>query len=316
MKLEIVLQGESSEVELGNGNYTVGGSAGDGLRVPGLCAAQYEIRIEGERLMICSPEPFPVDDLLSPGGGPRLILPDERIGLAEGVTLRVLASRAQADRPQTAVVLKDLLGGLAEPEDAACAALTCLTGLDVGRRFAVAGDEVVLGRGDTVDLRIRDRAVSRRHARVRRTVNGDYVIEDLGAPNGLYVNGKRARGATALPDGAIIEMGHSLLRFRAPPKDPEPVPPSPEPITDGGDEMDSLPAAGEPGAASGAEAEANPAASGASGSSSSAAAVARGPAQAASTTPASAFKLEHALVAVGVTLAVLGALVTWNVVAG
>ncbi len=305
MKLEIVLNGERSEVELDNGSYTVGGSAGDGLRIPGLCAAQFEIRIEGERLMICSPEAFPVNDLLSPGGVPRLILADERIGLGEGILLRVIAARAQVDRPQTAMVLKDLLGGLAEPQDAGCAALTCLTGLDVGRQFPLAGDEVVLGRGDTVDLRIRDRAVSRRHARIRRASGGDYTIEDLGAPNGLFVNGKRARGAAALPDGAIVEMGHSLLRFRAPPQDPEPEPapepPPAEPSAEAGDPDVAFAPGDDAGAA---------------------------PSAAAPPPPPSAavfglakvghlgLRLEHALVAVGVTLAVLGALLTWNVVAG
>jgi predicted component of type VI protein secretion system len=100
--------------------------------------------------------------------------------------------------------------------------------MDLGRRFHLARHRSELGRGDGVDLRIRDRAVSRQHARIRRTRKG-FLLEDSGAPNGVLVNGQRLRGPTLLTDGAVIQLGYSLFRFTGVPKPAVPVgPPPPE----------------------------------------------------------------------------------------
>ena len=63
-------------------------------------------------------------------------------------------------------------------------------------------------------LRLRDRAVSRMHARVRREDSG-FVLEDLGTPNGVFLNGVRLESPAPLADGDVLELGRSLLRFQA-----------------------------------------------------------------------------------------------------
>lgn len=226
MKIEITTNGEATEVELGHGTVTVGGTKKDGIQIEGLAPAQAELRVDGERLLVLSHRTFTVDGVLSPPGVPRLVLVGERIGLGEGISLRQLAEPAEAPKG-TQAVLRQLLVDVADPEDARCATLTCLTGLDLGRRFPLAGQQAEIGRGDEVQVRIRDRAVSRKHARIRLS-GGEHSVEDLRTPNGVFVNGKRLREKTVLHDGDVLELGHSLLRFRAP-ENPPPPEPAPEP---------------------------------------------------------------------------------------
>ncbi|HTX10118.1 MAG TPA: beta-propeller fold lactonase family protein [Solirubrobacteraceae bacterium] len=57
-----------------------------------------------------------------------------------------------------------------------------------------------------------DPALSRYHARVRRTNEGRIVIEDLGSANGTYVNGTRINAPQVLSPGDRIELGDSVLQ--------------------------------------------------------------------------------------------------------
>ncbi len=87
-------------------------------------------------------------------------------------------------------------------------------------------DEIVVGRGDTraVTFRIEDgrriaalalpdRRMSGVHARICR-VPGGWELADAGSKNGCRVDGLPAARA-ALRDGAWIELGQTVLRFRA-----------------------------------------------------------------------------------------------------
>ncbi|MBX5480955.1 MAG: FHA domain-containing protein [Myxococcaceae bacterium] len=225
MKLEITVEGETTTADLGQGTFTVGGSAQDAIQIASLPEAFLELRIDGDRLMVKGSDTFTVDEVLSPPGVSRLVLAGERIGLADGISLRQVPEEPGAVKG-TSAVLMHLMSDFEDPAEARCATLTCLTGLDVGRRYAMVGDVAELGRGDDVHMRIRDRAVSRRHARLRRVANG-FTIEDLQSPNGVFVNGKKVHRQAPLEDGAVIELGHSLLRFRAPKEEPPPEPPPP-----------------------------------------------------------------------------------------
>ena len=77
-----------------------------------------------------------------------------------------------------------------------------------GRERRLVGD-VLIGRGALCDIRLDDPLVSRRHALVLGSEIGT-AIEDLGSSNGVYVNGKRSRGITALHPGDVIELGATL----------------------------------------------------------------------------------------------------------
>jgi diguanylate cyclase (GGDEF)-like protein len=85
-----------------------------------------------------------------------------------------------------------------------------LTGLEAGRVHVITSDNVVVGRGTGVDLRIDDTSLSRQHCRIRLT-NGSYFVEDLGSRNGTMVNGLRIQAPQLLEDGALVQLAASTI---------------------------------------------------------------------------------------------------------
>ena len=67
------------------------------------------------------------------------------------------------------------------------------------------GNEAILGRDPTVDLVIGERSVSRRHCRLRGSVDGVH-LKDLGSANGTYMSGKRI-GEVLLKEGEEAQIG-------------------------------------------------------------------------------------------------------------
>jgi hypothetical protein len=70
----------------------------------------------------------------------------------------------------------------------------------------------VIGRGADCDISVEDHAISRHHARFRRTIEGWDVL-DLGSTNGTWLNGRRITSAVALP-GDELELARQ--RFLLP----------------------------------------------------------------------------------------------------
>jgi hypothetical protein len=141
---------------------------------------------------------------------------------------------------ETAFVAKELLGaGDLAIEQTRAATLTCVTGHDQGVVFPIAFAECVIGRADDADVRVRDRAASRRHATLIRE-GQQYHLKELSSTNGVFVNGLRVRGSREVKSGDVIELGQTMLRFDAheraprevthvPPASPPPAPPPVEP---------------------------------------------------------------------------------------
>ena len=72
---------------------------------------------------------------------------------------------------------------------------------------------VILGRAPQCDVQLDEEGVSRRHAMLERTVEGNVQILDLGSCNGTFVNGEPASRAT-LSDGDKIQIGNAtILKF-------------------------------------------------------------------------------------------------------
>jgi hypothetical protein len=92
-------------------------------------------------------------------------------------------------------------------------------------QFSVSGDEALIGRYDPVteiqpevDLTEVDlkRSVSRRHARIARRDGAFFLIEEVGALNGTFLNGKKLVPGKPNPlsDGDTLTLGTVRLVFR------------------------------------------------------------------------------------------------------
>jgi diguanylate cyclase (GGDEF)-like protein len=91
--------------------------------------------------------------------------------------------------------------------------LIVLTGPNAGEMHKIATTEVVLGRGQGVNITVLDDGVSRRHAGFRLQ-GDDMLIEDLGSRNGTWVNGRRVQEPRRLADGDKIQVGSTtILKF-------------------------------------------------------------------------------------------------------
>ncbi len=74
-----------------------------------------------------------------------------------------------------------------------------------GARWVLERPEFVIGRGAECDLTVADRQVSRRHARIRKTVEG-FMLEDMGSKNGTHLNGSLLERPTLLQDGDVVQI--------------------------------------------------------------------------------------------------------------
>ena len=74
-------------------------------------------------------------------------------------------------------------------------------------------DEITIGRKEGNTIRLTERNVSRRHARIVR-VNGAVAIEDLGSYNGVRVNGTRIAQKTSLAVSDRVQIGDYLIELK------------------------------------------------------------------------------------------------------
>jgi hypothetical protein len=84
-------------------------------------------------------------------------------------------------------------------------------GHDPGMIYDLDGD-VVLGRGDTAEIRLSDPFASSRHAHVYEQ-GRILVIEDLGSTNGTYLNEELLDGPRPLHPGDRVRIGDSEFAF-------------------------------------------------------------------------------------------------------
>ena len=77
---------------------------------------------------------------------------------------------------------------------------------------------IVYSEGSEADLRINDPGVSRKHAMIHVSGEGQNLqihIEDLGSTNGITVNGTKCREAT-ISDGTRLEIGTTRMLVHSP----------------------------------------------------------------------------------------------------
>ena len=78
------------------------------------------------------------------------------------------------------------------------------------QRVTLDRDEYILGRDPTVSIPLRDRKVSRQHARIFRKGSALY-IEDLGSVNGVLVGGATIQCPRKLTPGLELDVGGFIL---------------------------------------------------------------------------------------------------------
>ncbi|HVV87827.1 MAG TPA: FHA domain-containing protein [Kofleriaceae bacterium] len=75
-------------------------------------------------------------------------------------------------------------------------------------------DEITIGRKEGNTIRLTERNVSRKHAKISRA-NGSVAIEDLGSYNGVKVNGTRIMQKVQLSVSDRVQIGDYLIELKA-----------------------------------------------------------------------------------------------------
>ena len=107
-----------------------------------------------------------------------------------------------------------------------------MSGREKGRLFELANDRISIGRSDDNDIVVATEAVSRYHAVIERTSQGDWLIRDNQSKNGVQVNGVQVE-EHRLQGGDVVQVGNFVFRFN-------------ETMGSGEGEADSAEAAAEP----------------------------------------------------------------------
>lgn len=116
-------------------------------------------------------------------------------GLRSGSTVSIVRVSEQFDAP-------------GQDRGAAVAVLRVLEGPDAGREFPLPVGTSYLGRDRTMDIRLSDPQVSKRHARI--TVGESIEITDTNSANGLVMGGERMTRST-LTSADTVTIGSSVV---------------------------------------------------------------------------------------------------------
>jgi len=79
-----------------------------------------------------------------------------------------------------------------------------------------AGQVCRIGRGDQNTVALVDNQVSRNHAVVQSTANGEHTLTDTGSRNGTFVNRRRVSAPVTLRPGDRINIGSHEFLFQGP----------------------------------------------------------------------------------------------------
>jgi hypothetical protein len=85
------------------------------------------------------------------------------------------------------------------------------------------GKGYVFGREEGVDILLQDALASRRHAEMRWSDEGYWLVADLGSRNGVMVNGKRIGTPLRMNDGDQLQIGGQVFRLQVLPPGADPA---------------------------------------------------------------------------------------------
>lgn len=91
------------------------------------------------------------------------------------------------------------------------ACLVVIYGMELGKKFNLEGQTIILGRSAKSDIQIDQESVSRNHAKIMNT-GQSIILRDLGSTNGTYVNDELI-DEYVLRDGDFIKIGRTIFKF-------------------------------------------------------------------------------------------------------
>jgi transcriptional regulator with PAS, ATPase and Fis domain len=92
------------------------------------------------------------------------------------------------------------------------ATLEVVAGPDRGLQIKMESPSLTIGKGNDVDVRLTDPAISRRHLEVAATADG-LLVRDLGSRNGTWLGGCRIAEATLIQD-VTLSFGQTSIAVR------------------------------------------------------------------------------------------------------
>jgi len=92
--------------------------------------------------------------------------------------------------------------------------------------IGVERDDITIGRDNDNQIVLKGEGVSRHHARIQRTMQGNYTITDLGSTNGTYLNKNRLEEEIPVSwqIGDIVQIGVYAIQVGRVGDDGEPIP--------------------------------------------------------------------------------------------
>lgn len=100
---------------------------------------------------------------------------------------------------------------IAGPEQSPVASpVVTINGPTGEQRFAMVGDEIIIGRSPSCDIPIRHKSISRQHLRI--TMEGAlFIAEDLGSQNGTRLRGQLINGPTPFEPGEALQLSDFIV---------------------------------------------------------------------------------------------------------
>ena len=94
--------------------------------------------------------------------------------------------------------------------------LVVVNGIDSGRRYPLPRGAVLVGRNQECDVVLDHGSVSRPHARLTVTRDGQVTVQDLGSHNGTALDGRHVLEPVTVPEGGQLRLGAVDVEVRRP----------------------------------------------------------------------------------------------------
>lgn len=91
------------------------------------------------------------------------------------------------------------------------ACLVVIYGDELGKKYNLNTNSVLIGRSSKCDIQIDQESISRNHSKIVNT-GKSILVRDLGSTNGTYVNDEPVEEHT-LNDGDLIKIGRTIFKF-------------------------------------------------------------------------------------------------------